>query len=203
VPNVVGESPATAARQLESAGLSLGSQAQQCSNQIGQGLVIATSPPANTPAQRGSPVNLIESSGPCPVIVPDLVGQTQGQATTALQGLGLTVNPTTISKCDATSDGLVMGQSPSGGAPVPKDSAVGITVCSATPAVVVPDVVGQTQGQATTTLQGLGLTVNSTTTSECDVTSDGIVVSQSPSGGLSVQEDSTVTITVCDGIETE
>jgi tetratricopeptide (TPR) repeat protein len=129
VPNVVGESPAAAARQLESAGLSLGNQAQQCSNQIGQGLLIATSPPANTPAQRGSPVNLIESSGPCPVIVPDLVGQTQGQATTALQGLGLTVNSTTTSECDVTSDGIVVSQSPSGGLSVQEDSTVTITVC--------------------------------------------------------------------------
>jgi len=203
VPNVVGESPAAAASQLESAGLSLGGQTQQCSNQIGQGLVIATSPPANTPVRRGSPVNLVESSGSCAVMVPNVVGQTQSQATTTLQALGLTVNPTTISRCDAVSDGLVMSQSPSGGVPVPKDSAVGITVCSATAAVVVPDVVGQTQSQATTTLQGHGLTVNTTTTSECDATSDGIVAGQSPSGGASVQEDSTITITVCEGITTE
>jgi len=137
------------------------------------------------------------------VIVPNVVGQTQSQATTTLQAQGLTVNPTTIGKCDAASDGLVVSQSPSGGVSVQKDYTVTITVCSPTPAVVVPDVVGQTQSQATTTLQGQGLTVNPTTTSECDVTSDGIVVSQSPSGGASVQKDYTVTITVCEGIETE
>ena len=63
---------------------------------------------------------------------------------------------------------------------------------------VVPNVVGQTPTAAKATLTGKGFTkVASATTSSCDPTQNGNVVSQSPTGGTSAQTSSTVTITVC------
>ena len=132
VPNVVGEFSRAAASQLESAGLSLGSQAQQCSNNIGQNLVIATSPAANTQVQNGSPVNLVESSGSCPVVLQNVIGQTQSQAMAILEGQGLTVSTTGTSACGVGENGSVVTQMPPGGASVPNGSAVTIDVCITT-----------------------------------------------------------------------
>jgi beta-lactam-binding protein with PASTA domain len=63
--------------------------------------------------------------------------------------------------------------------------------------VVVPDASGQTQSQATATLQDDGLTVNPATTSNCTANSDGLVVGQSPPPGTSVHPGASVVITVC------
>ena len=63
--------------------------------------------------------------------------------------------------------------------------------------VVVPDVSGQTQSHATTTLQDDGLTVNPATTSNCAASSNGQVVGQTPSEGTTVHQGSAVVITVC------
>jgi eukaryotic-like serine/threonine-protein kinase len=63
--------------------------------------------------------------------------------------------------------------------------------------VSVPYVKGQTQSQATATLQDNGLTVNPTTTSNCAASSDGLVVGQNPPEGASVQPGDSVAITVC------
>jgi eukaryotic-like serine/threonine-protein kinase len=65
--------------------------------------------------------------------------------------------------------------------------------------VTVPNVVGQTQDQATRTLKGAGLTADlaPTTTTTCDATDNGKVVSQDPQGGTPADPGSRVTITVC------
>src|SRR5262249_52656224 len=126
------------------------------------------------------------------------VGQTQDQATGTLKGAGLTAAPTTISHCDATNNGNVVNQNPLGGSTADQGSSVAITVCrAATPTVTVPNVVGQTQDQATGTLKGAGLTAAPTTTSDCDGANNGNVVNQDPLGGSTADQGSSVAITVC------
>ena len=63
--------------------------------------------------------------------------------------------------------------------------------------VVVPDVSGQTQSHATTTLQDDGLTVNPAPTSNCAASSNGQIVGQTPAEGTTVHPGSAVVITVC------
>src|SRR6266542_6996159 len=84
--------------------------------------------------------------------VPDVIGQTQDQATAALEHAGLTAAPTTTSNCNSTDNGNVVTQNPAGGASAGKGSSVTITVCAAATPVRVPNVIGQTQDQATSTL---------------------------------------------------
>jgi len=67
------------------------------------------------------------------VAVPDVIGQTQDQATAALEHAGLTAAPTTTSNCNSTDNGNVVTQNPAGGASAGKGSSVTITVCSPTP----------------------------------------------------------------------
>jgi len=195
IPDVVGRSQAVAASMLRRASLKVGGQTQQCSDTVGPGRVIASMPPANTPVRTRSAVNLVESSGSCHVVVPDVTGQTQSGATATLQEQRLTASSATTTACDASSNGTVLSQQPQAGQSVLTGSTVNITVCN-TP-VIVPMVIGKTQDLATTTLQDAGLTVNVMSTSHCDASLYGIVVSQSPSAGTPVPNGSLVTITVC------
>jgi serine/threonine-protein kinase len=129
------------------------------------------------------------------VTVPDVIGQTLSGATATLQDQGLAANPATTTACEAGSNGTVVSQDPSGGQSVRRGSTVSITVCDAM--VTVPDVIGQTLDQATTTLQDDGLTVDSTDSLNCGSGSDGLVVTQSPAAGTSVLTRSQVTVGVC------
>lgn len=61
--------------------------------------------------------------------------------------------------------------------------------------VTVPDVTGETQAQATTDITALGLTV-SVSSAYSDTVAAGIVISQIPVGGTSVDPASNVAITV-------
>jgi beta-lactam-binding protein with PASTA domain len=134
------------------------------------------------------------------VAVPDVIGQTQDQATGTLKGAGLTAVPTTTSNCNSTGSGNVVTQNPVGGASVGKGSSVTITVCAAATPVTVPNVIGQIQDQATATLKAAGLTAAPTTTSLCNATDNGNVVTQDPAAGASVSKGSSVTIGVCSAV---
>src|SRR5438876_622403 len=75
------------------AGLTRGAVAQQSSSTVASGSVISQSPAAGTSVAKGSAVNLVVSTGPNPVgqvAVPNVVGQTQATATSAITGAGLT-----------------------------------------------------------------------------------------------------------------
>jgi len=72
-----------------------------------------------------------------------------------------------------------------------------IFLCAAATPVTVPNVIGQTQDQATATLTDAGLTAAPTTTSNCNSADNGSVVTQNPAGGASVDKGSSVTINVC------
>ena len=140
VPNLLGLSPVNAGASLASAGFTVGTSTQACSNTIATGLVSASSPSAGVKATTGSAVNLTISTGVCQVTIPSSIyGQSTGTAITTLSGLGLTVGSnigTFTGDCSmyasntvggvATTDG---GVPLSSGASVPYGSTVFLQVC--------------------------------------------------------------------------
>jgi beta-lactam-binding protein with PASTA domain len=77
--------------------------------------VIGTDPAAGTPLDRGAAVNLLISSGPNEVDVPNVVGQPRATAETLLNGyLGFGVQ-VQFANAGAAKKGLVVAQSPAGG----------------------------------------------------------------------------------------
>ena len=131
VPNVVGQSQAQAGQLLGQSSLIVGTSTTACSNSIGNGLVLSSTPVAGTPVAKNSAVNLVVSSGSCQVVVSNVVGQTQSAATSTLTGQGLVVTAVSSSACSPTQNGSVLNQSPTGGTTVNNGSPVTITVCSA------------------------------------------------------------------------
>jgi serine/threonine-protein kinase len=129
IPDLVARSQVAAASQLGNLGLIVGDPVQEPSDDIEAGLVIRTDPPAGTQVEEGTTVTLVVSSGPAPVAVPNVVGQTEEQATASLQAAGFSRSVELVEVPFGSADaGRVVSQSPAGGQQAPAQSNVVIRV---------------------------------------------------------------------------
>jgi len=131
VPNVLGDSTATAGSILGATHLSVGNTTSGCSSKYGTGDVMAQSPAAGTHVAPNTPVSLQVSNGPCNASVPTVVGMTEATAESQLSAKRLAAHPVTVSACAPSADGKVVAQTPHGGITEPKGTAVTIDVCKA------------------------------------------------------------------------
>jgi len=130
VPDVTGLNQATACNRLGQAGFQCGTTTSQASPTVPKGDVISTNPSPGAQAPANANVNLVLSSGPSSVLVPDVMGDTQAQAVTTLQGANLAPVVICQSTSEQSQDGLVQAQNPSGGQSVSPGTTVDITVAS-------------------------------------------------------------------------
>jgi eukaryotic-like serine/threonine-protein kinase len=88
VPNVIGMSRGDAEAALGDAGLEVGNVTTQASDEP-EGIVIDQSPSAGQDVDQGTAVNLVISSGPATVAVPDVVCDNLNPARNEVEGAGL------------------------------------------------------------------------------------------------------------------
>jgi PASTA domain len=125
VSNVIGVDQGSVAGHLAGSGLTMGTVTRVV-NPVRAGIVIAKNSPAWTIESTGSPVDLTISLGA--VTVPDLVGDTSAQATSALAAAGLVAHIEHTAQC--LDPGHVIDQTPSAGTSVAPGSTVTITIDS-------------------------------------------------------------------------
>jgi beta-lactam-binding protein with PASTA domain len=201
VPNVVGQTQGDASYLIQNAGFSpSGSTTTSGANASNNGTVASQSPSGGTTANLGSTVNFVVYNYiPPTTTVPDVVGQSQSTAVSNIQAALLSASvSTTTSGANSGNNGTVATQSPSPGTVVTQGSSVSITVYNyVVPPVTVPNVTGQSQSSAVSSIQSAGLVASvSYTSSGANSGNNGTVASQSPTGGTSVSSGSTVFITV-------
>jgi penicillin-binding protein 1A len=130
VPNVVGKTSVIAQQILAAA--KFGAIVKTGASTQPAGIVFKQSPGGGASAPLGSAVTIWVSNGHKPVshkvVVPNVVGSSKTHAKDVLQSLGLAVNVLIVDTSDPHQDGVVLRQSPSGGASVSRGSAVTITV---------------------------------------------------------------------------
>lgn len=139
---------------------------------------------------------------PSDVAVPDVVGQPEADASSAITGAGLVV-ASTQAPDDAVPADSVVSQDPAAATMVAPGSTVNIVVSTGpdAPATVpVPDVVGQSAQDAQSTLEGAGFTVSSTEQPSSDVDA-GLVISTNPAAGTEVAPGTDVAIVVSSGAQ--
>ena len=165
VPNVVGLTQPAATSAITGAGLVLGTVTMASSATVPKGSVIAQSPVGGTSVAITSAVNLSVSTGPPPVAVPNVVGLTLADATTAITAAGLVLGTVKMARSDAVPSGSVISQSPAAGTSVARGSAVNLTVSRhrrGAAAIIAPAAVvaystvildGTTSGDPTATIQ--------------------------------------------------
>ncbi|HEV7162251.1 MAG TPA: Stk1 family PASTA domain-containing Ser/Thr kinase [Solirubrobacteraceae bacterium] len=193
--DVSGLTAAEAAARLRKAGFKPAIK-KEPSATIAAGRVIATEPSAHTDVQEGSPVTVLVSSGPAPVRVPDVVGQSQSEAEATLTNAELELGTATQKVSSTQTPGTVLAQSPSSGSSVHAGNKVDLTVAQAPKETAVPNVVGQSETQAAAALSQAGFKPKSTSQSTSEQSQVGMVLEQSPAGGAKARKGATVTISV-------
>ncbi len=172
---------------------------EQASRDVEPGKVIGTEPAAGEEVECQSTVTLIVSKGANLITLPDVLGDDETVARSQLEGLGLIVNVDT--KDDDAPEGTVIGQDPGPGSELERNARVTIVVSTGAGAVIVPDVVGQSEDAARGSLGSRGLSVDVVEQETEDRGDDGRVLQQAPSPGSRVRTGDTVTIVV--GVFTE
>jgi eukaryotic-like serine/threonine-protein kinase len=211
VPDVVGQPASSATSALRAAGLVPAEF--DVPGAEPKGTVTAQKPLPNQKVPRGTKVRINVSTGQqggggaAPtagttttgaqtVKVPNVVGLQQAPAQRQLHAAGLGASVRYVASQQPS--GRVLSESPVAGATVKKGSNVRISVSlgpNATTAQV-PDVVGQDQQTATTTLQDAGFQIQVIMVPPPDPSQSGIVIDEEPAGGTRAPEGSTVTIYV-------
>ncbi len=201
VPNVAGQTQAAASAAVTGAGLTVGNVTQLFSETVAAGSVISQSPAAGALVDPGTAVALVVSRGTqfVTVAVPDVAGQTQADAQTAIIGAGLVVGAVTQEFSDTAPAGLVFSQSPLAGTPVDPGTAVALIVSRGPQNVAVPNVVGLTQAEAATLIAGANLTLGNVTYLFSMTVAGGSVISQDPAAGVSAASGTAVNLTVSQG----
>jgi hypothetical protein len=128
VPDVVGQPRASAESALVAASLSVGTVTFELHFTVPEGSVISQSPLAGSVVIEGSPVALVVSLGPPMVTVPDVVGQPQASAESALVAASLSVGTVTEENSFTVPVGSVISQSPAAGSVVIEGSPVALVV---------------------------------------------------------------------------
>ena len=190
VPNVVGLTEAQARALLPNFTINI---QQGPSSTIPKGRISGQLPLADSKVIPGSSITLTESSGAGDTSVPiNLIGLSLSDARSALSAAGLTISQT-MSEDSNQAPGTVLGVNPSPGSILQAGACVVLQIASGS--LQVPNLVGETEVQAITTLTQAGFLVRSATAYDASQNPQ-IVLAQAPDAGSTQNIGSTVTITV-------
>jgi len=190
VPNLSGLTEKAAVQSLKTNNLKEGKVTHRFSN-APQGHVVDQRPAASATLEQGGTVDLVLSKGSKDTTVPDLVGKSRQQATTALQDVGLQVGQTSSQPSGEAKD-TVLSSSPGAGSTASRGDQVDLVLASGQNTV--PNVVNQSKDAAAQTLKDAGFKV-SVEHEQSDVPPDTVLRQSQPDGKL-LDLGTTVTITV-------
>jgi serine/threonine-protein kinase len=126
VPSVIGEPIDQASSELQAAGFSVSTRFVDDNEPANT--VIDQSPGGGESAGRGSAVSLTVSKGPKTSSVPDVTSTDLGSAQQTLQSSGFRWRVTYRDVTDPASDGVVLEQTPAGGAQQPPRAVITLVV---------------------------------------------------------------------------
>ena len=198
VPNVVGQPQASAESLIIAAFLNVGSVTFVTDPLTAPGDVSTQSPVGGTPANIGDSVDIAISTGGSPGLVPNVVGLSIAAASALIVSVGYVVGPVTASYGPQPL-GTIVSQSPAAGASEPGGTPIALVLANGPQPLVMPNVVGETQAQALSDVQSLGVVVFDILTEFSNVIPAGTVTSQTPAAGSIVYVGTFSTITVSKG----
>lgn len=199
VPTVLGMTEQEASTTITSQGLIVGTVTTENSEEYELGQVMRQDPVAGGRVKKGSAINLVISAGIEQVEVPVVIGMTEADAVTTIEGVGLVVSVPVVREFSKdVPEGQVISSEPTSGAKVPKGSKVTLVISKGTELAKVPDTVGKKQADAEAAIKAAGFKVK-VTQDFSDTVPTGTVVSQNPDADVSVDAGSTITIVVSKG----
>lgn len=193
VPDLKGQTKDEALRTLSAAGLNGQEGDTVFSENVKEGCVAEQNQAAGSSLNKGDTVIFHLSKGAENVSVPNVVGASAANAENSLRNAGFNVNPNYRYSSDVP-EGRVISQDPSGTAA--KGSTITIYVSNGPEEGDVPNVVEETEADATATLKDAGFKVSVKRMNSSTV-SKGHVISQDVLG--KANKGTTVTIVVSTG----
>jgi serine/threonine-protein kinase len=194
VPNVISQEVGTATRLLEDRGFDV--DIKPVPSTAPRDSVIEQEPIPGEKVDEGSTVVLTISAGPASVMIPDVQGLTEAEATKRLTDQGLLVDPE-FAFSDTVPEGRVIGTDPGAGFSVNTGQTVKLIVSRGSNKVEVPSVIGLQDDTALARLQSADLA--GTVVERDSEEPAGKVVAQSPTAGRMVKPGTPVTIFVSTG----
>jgi beta-lactam-binding protein with PASTA domain len=197
-PDVIGQTFDQATSSLSVDGLTLTATAEEYSESIPAGSILATEPAPGDGIRPGGTVEAVVSLGPERYAVPDVRGSTPTEATDAIVAAGLATGGRVEAFDDTVPTGQVARTDPAIGDPVPPDTPIDLVISKGPEPVELPDITGKKQSVATKRLEEAGLQVTATKEFSTSV-AEGRVVSMSPQAATVVDSGSTVELVVSKG----
>jgi serine/threonine-protein kinase len=197
VPTLIGQTLEAARELLAESGLAEGSVTDRPDAEAPPGVVLDQAPDPGLQVAAGTLVDLVVSSGPEVIVLPDLTNMEERDALTTLNRLGL-VFETQDEPSTEIAEGIVIRTEPAAGSEVAAGDTIILFISSGLPPVQVPNLFLSTAAAATTILQDFGLVINvsQATINTNDPAQDGLVLSQQPAAGATVPRGSIVTVTL-------
>lgn len=127
VPAVTGMSRDNAIAAIRAANLELGQVIERPGSQA-RGTVLSSQPEAGLQVPQGSPVEIVVSTGPTELLMPDVVGRELFEVRATLEQLGLKIGETTYDSTSALPTGLVVSQTPPAGSAVTATAFISIRI---------------------------------------------------------------------------
>ena len=198
LPNLVGMSKEEAQKEAENLKLKFEIKTEEFNKEVPEGFIISQDPKyiEKYNVKEGSTIIVVVSKGQEKTKVPNVKGKSQEEALQLLEEANLKAE--IIEETSKTvKEGYVISQETEPDEEAFAGDTVKIHISKGTgiKQVNVVSVTGQNEANAKTTLTGLGLKVN-VAYEEDTSKADGIVLKQSLEGGKTVDEGTTITITV-------
>jgi beta-lactam-binding protein with PASTA domain len=199
VPKLVGLTPSQAERAALQNGLLIEIENRFYSTDVAEGRILSQLPPAGTKVRRGWRVRLAESLGAQHVVIPDLVGDSTRSAEINLRRRGLEPGTMAYAQLPEQPQEQVVAQSPPAAAVGVASPKVNLLFAApeATPAFVMPSLVGRSLADAVKIVQDAGLKVGNVRTVAGDPQQpasmvSGVILRQSVAVGQKVLAGTTI-----------
>ncbi len=200
VPGLVNANQSQVNAALKPLGLQWVIAEEKYSEDIPLGNVISTDPVGGKKIDQAGTLKLVISKGPERYTIPPLNGLTAEAAATLLKKFPLIQSPNVEIYNAQIPKGYVISSSPTSGSKVKRGSEITLTISKGVEQVALVSYVGKSGDQALNELQDAGFKVSVTYAFNEKVLA-GEVVSQNPSGNISVDKGSAVALVISKGTE--
>lgn len=204
VPSLTGKTMDQAKQEINGTGLGIKQAGTASSDTVEKGQIISQDPQDGKTVEKNTTIEVIISSGSAgnsenAVDIPNVVGQSETDASAALTAKGFNVTKTT-SYSSSVAEGYVISQTPNGNTQGKEGDTIALEISLGSEKITVPDVVSgyKSEQQAREILSQFNV---STDTKYSDTVDEGIVMAQSLAEGTLADPGASITITVSLGAE--
>jgi serine/threonine-protein kinase len=195
VPQVIGSERENAEQVVESAGFSVGRVEGESHPTVPRGVIIWQDPAADVVAPEGRGVELVVSTGPQQIPVPDVIGYEGGLARQIIEASGLTIARVESVQTAVPKD-VAVSTRPTAGATLSPGARVTLVLSLGAPTIRVPQLAGLTIEQAQDSLMAVGLTLGTFWRETSSANPEGTVLRTEPPIGTLTAPETAVNIVV-------